>query len=206
MQLSKNFLVLTEILKSIGERIEGNLICDVFADNYVMERNLPKIENLQYLAKNKKRICEIGINACHSLLLMLEQNESADYLLFDLNNHRYTEPSLSYIKSLYKQTSIESVFGDSKITISNFLESNPQYKNTFDLIHIDGGHDDAEVNSDYESAKKLAAPNALIIFDDYDYQNIKTFIDSKLEIGEIEKVIDSSMVETNLHFVYKLKK
>ena len=46
---------ITKILKYVGERIEGNLICDIRPDNYVISRNKSKIKNLQYLCKNKKK-------------------------------------------------------------------------------------------------------------------------------------------------------
>lgn len=46
---------ITKILKDVGERVEGNLICDITPDNYVIKRNENKIQNLQYLAKDKKR-------------------------------------------------------------------------------------------------------------------------------------------------------
>ena len=76
---------ITNILEEVGEQIEGNLICDVKPTNWTIQKNIHKIKNLQYLVKNKKKICEIGVNACHSLLLMLLVNPNADYLLFDLH-------------------------------------------------------------------------------------------------------------------------
>lgn len=40
---------ITKILKDIGERVEGNLICDIRPDYYVITQNESKIKNLQYL-------------------------------------------------------------------------------------------------------------------------------------------------------------
>ena len=54
------------ILDNIGERVEGNLICDITSDNFTDERNESKIYNLIKLAENKSKICEIGVNAGHS--------------------------------------------------------------------------------------------------------------------------------------------
>ena len=81
-----HILNISNILKSIGEQVEGNYICDKTPDNCIIHENIEKIINLQYLVKDKKKICEIGVNACHSLLLMLFINPTAEYLLFDLNN------------------------------------------------------------------------------------------------------------------------
>jgi predicted O-methyltransferase YrrM len=203
IKLNEHFEKLSQILNEIGERVEGNLICDVDSGNIVISRNLAKIKNLQHLSKNKNKICEIGVNAGHSLLLMLEQNPTAEYLLFDLNNHKYTNPCIEYIKSAYPNTKIKIIYGDSKFTINNFINNNVDEMNTYDLVHIDGGHGLQEVISDYESCKRVAADESIVIFDDYDYGNIQNFIDLKLKENEIQKIIDSELVETNLHYVYK---
>ena len=76
MDLQNNIHIraIADILHNVGERVEGNLICDIDCDNYVIDRNFAKIHNLKFLCAGKKRICEIGVNACHSLLLMLLVN------------------------------------------------------------------------------------------------------------------------------------
>jgi predicted O-methyltransferase YrrM len=205
VKLNGHFEKISQILNEIGERVEGNLICDVDSSNIVITRNLAKIKNLQYLSKNKNKICEIGVNAGHSLLLMLEQNPNAEYLLFDLNNHKYTNPCIEYIKSAYPNTKIQVVYGDSKFTVNNFINNNIDEMNSYDFIHIDGGHGLQEVISDYESSKRIASDDSILIFDDYDYSNIQNFIDLKVKENEIEKITDNNLIETNLHFVYKLK-
>ena len=40
---------ITKILKQVGERVEGNLICDIYPDNWIYHENLDKIHNLQLL-------------------------------------------------------------------------------------------------------------------------------------------------------------
>jgi predicted O-methyltransferase YrrM len=205
VKLNGHFEKISQILNEIGERVEGNLICDVDSSNIVITRNIAKIKNLQYLSKNKNKICEIGVNAGHSLLLMLEQNPNAEYLLFDLNNHKYTNPCIEYIKSAYPNTKIQVVYGDSKFTVNNFINNNIDEMNSYDFIHIDGGHGLQEVISDYESSKRIASDDSILIFDDYDYSNIQNFIDLKVKENEIEKITDNNLIETNLHFVYKLK-
>jgi predicted O-methyltransferase YrrM len=205
---SLHFEKIAEILNNIGERIEGNLICDIHSENIVVERNRPKILNLQNLTEGKKKICEIGFNAGHSLLLMLEKNPTAEYLIFDLNAHSYTEPCLEYIKSVYPDTKIEVVFGDSTHTINDFLEKNPDKINTFDFIHIDGGHSLHLVVSDFHSCKRLSSENGIVIFDDYDWDGIGTFLEVKKLEKELEVVTknpynDLNLIPTNLHFIYK---
>lgn len=201
--LSENIKKLGEILNQVGERVEGNLICDVSSDNLVIERNYAKITNLQKLVKGKQKICEIGVNAGHSLLLMLEQNSEAEYLLFDLNNHKYTQPCVEFIKSIYPNTKIKIIYGDSKYTVNDYFNKNVEYMNTFDLVHIDGGHGFQELSSDYEVCKRVASDESIVVFDDYDYLNIKNFIDTKIIEKEIEKIENSDLIDTNLHFIFK---
>jgi hypothetical protein len=50
---------LTKILESVGERIEGNLVCDITPTNWVINDNIDKIKNLQYLCKNKKKLLKL---------------------------------------------------------------------------------------------------------------------------------------------------
>ena len=199
---NKHVQAISSILKTIGERVEGNLICDINPDNYQIHRNLNKIKNLQYLCKDKRKIIEIGINACHSLLLMILVNPTAEYLLFDLNNHTYTVPTLDYIRANFPDTKINAVFGDSCKTIHAFISMNPEQLNTYDLIHLDGGHTEDVFSQDYANSKKLATDSGIIIFDDYDLPNINKFINEKLRTKEIVEVDDKNIIKNDLHFIY----
>ena len=193
---------ITKILKYVGERVEGNLICDVRPDNYVLNKNKSKIKNLQYLCKNKKKIIEIGVNGCHSLLLMLLINPNAEYLLFDLGNHKYTIPTLKYIKTQFPTTKINIIFGNSVETMSEYIRVNQNNINSFDLIHLDGGHTENIFSQDYLNSKKLIVNKGIIIFDDYNMSNIKNFIDKKLKDNKIKELKDKNIIKNNRHFIY----
>jgi predicted O-methyltransferase YrrM len=193
---------LTKILESVGERIEGNLVCDITPTNWVIHDNIDKIKNLQYLCKNKKKIVEIGVNACHSLLLMLLINPEAEYLLFDLNCHKYTEPAFNYIKSQFPSTKINIIFGDSTKTMHKFIVDNQTELHSYDLIHIDGGHTIDIFSRDYNNSKQLSVNNGIVVFDDYDYHSIYTFIQKMIAQKEIIEYTDSNIIRTRLHFVY----
>ena len=193
---------ITKILYDIGERVEGNLICDIKPDNYIINHNKSKIKNLQYLCKNKKKIIEIGVNGCHSLLLMLLINPTAEYLLFDLGNHKYTLPTFNYIKKQFANTKINLILGNSIETIPEYIRDNQKDKNTFDLIHIDGGHTDDIFTQDYINSKDLIVKNGVIIFDDYNFPNIQKFIDLKIKDKEIIELNDKNIIKNNEHFIY----
>jgi predicted O-methyltransferase YrrM len=190
-----------KILKGVGERVEGNLICDIDPWNYTIERNLAKIRNLQTLCKGKK-ICEIGVNAAHSLLLMLLVNPAAEYTLFDLGNHRYTRPCLEYIRTQFPQTKITIIYGNSVETIARYIEENPAQLSSYDLCHLDGGHTHDIFSHDYANVKKLVKSDGVVIFDDYNYPEIHSFINKKLAAKEITEIKDG-LVKTGLHFIYR---
>ena len=194
---------ISKLLEDIGERIEGNLICDIEPYNYVINRNIDKIKNLQYLVKNKKKILEIGVNACHSLLIMLLINPDAEYLLFDLGEHLYTRKCIKYINQNFPNTKINIIYGDSTFTITEYIKNNSSILNTFDLIHLDGGHTENIFNIDYKNSKKLISKNGVVIFDDYDFINIKNFIDNKIKKNEIIEYKNNNLIKNKFHFIYK---
>jgi hypothetical protein len=71
---------------------------------------------------------------------MLLINSDAEYLLFDLNNHKYTEKTIEYIKKEFPNTKIQIIYGNSVETIPKYIVDNPNQLNSYELIHLDGGH------------------------------------------------------------------
>ena len=193
---------ISNILDSIGERVEGNLICDISSDNFTDVVNESKIKNLLTLSKNKSKICEIGVNAGHSLLLMVSSNPAAEYVLFDLGGHRYTRPCVEYIKNAYPSTKITEVYGDSNLTLREYVSSNEP--NTFDMIHIDGGHETHTVVNDFIYTQFLLKKDGVVIFDDYNFGNIKQVVDYYVSRNIIVKYNEDGLMETNLHYIYKI--
>ena len=189
------------ILNEIGERVEGNLICDVSADNFTDKGNESKIYNLLKLSENKSKICEIGVNAGHSLLLMISNNPTAEYLIFDLNAHIYTKPCMEYIKNAYPSTKITEVYGDALLTLKEYVKNNELH--TFDLIHVDGGHGMHNVVSDFIYTQELLTTEGIVVFDDYNYNNIRDVIDYYINRQVITKYIED-LVDTNLHYIYTM--
>jgi len=215
LQSNKHIISISKILENIDEKVEGNLICDITPYNFIYNDNLAKIKNLQYICKNKSKICEIGVNACHSLLLMVLVNPTAEYLLFDLNNHKYTEPCLDYIRTEFPNTKINIIYGNSVKTIYNYIKNNKNELNTYDFCHIDGGHTKDIFEHDFNNIKYLINNNKPVIFDDYNMNEIRQFINEKINNNEIikynengdekidEKInIANNIIDTNLHFIY----
>jgi predicted O-methyltransferase YrrM len=99
---------------------------------------------------------------------MLLENPTAEYLLFDLKNHRYTEPVINYVKESFPNTKINIIFGDSVETMTQYVLDNPEEMGTYDLCHLDGGHIERVFSVDYENTKKLLNKDGYVVFDDYD--------------------------------------
>jgi hypothetical protein len=195
---------ITNILRNIGEGIECNLLCDKTPENWTHNdpKSLSKIKNLQTMCKDKQKIIEIGVNACHSLMIMLLENPTAEYLLFDLNNHAYTVPTIKYVKESFPNTKINIIFGNSVQTITQYIEEHADEMGTYDLCHLDGGNSEDVFSFDYENMKKLIKKNACVVFDDYNYYEIHYFIDRKVGLNEIKQVTDN-LIPTDRHFIYQ---
>ncbi len=200
-EVTEHISNIAKILDSVGEQVEGNLICDISSDNLKDADNESKIYNLLKLAVGKSRICEIGVNAGHSLLLMVSVNPTAEYLLFDLGGHAYTRPCVEYIKNAYPSAKITEIYGDSNLTLRDYIKTNEL--NTFDMIHIDGGHETHTVVNDFIYTQFLLKPDGIVVFDDYNFGNIKEVVDYYVERNVITQY-DDKLVETDLHYVYKL--
>lgn len=196
---------LASILRKIGEPVEGNLICDKTADHFILDENLDKIKNLQYLVRDKKKICEIGVNAGHSLLIMLLENPEAEYLLFDLNSHAYTIPCLRYIASVFPNTKMSLITGDSTKIVPQFLMNHKDDLHQYDLCHIDGGHTYDVFSADFHNVKQLSKKACPVIFDDTNIDSINNFLKENVALNTISEYDDPNIINTNKHFVYSYK-
>ena len=110
-------------------------------------------------------------------------------------------PTLNYIKKAFPDTKITAIFGNSVDTVKKYSEDAAD-RAGFDMCHLDGGHTEDIFSKDYANIKTLVK-SGIVIFDDYDYGEIRNFIDKKLEKGEIIKYVDNTIINNNLHFIYK---
>jgi len=112
---------------------------------------------------------------------MLIINSDAKYLLFDLNNHKYTEKTIEYIKKEFPNTKIQIIYGNSIKPIPKYIVDNPNQLNSYELVHLDGGHTEDIFSKDYENCKNFITNDGIIIFDDYNMNDIKNFICNKIK-------------------------
>ena len=164
---SKKFIdeLLIPIVKNIGEPLEGNIFMTHHTLTYTnaFENKVKNISNL-VLNKNIKNVLEIGFNSGFSALLMLLSNPTITVTCVDLGEHKYTLPCYEQIKKLFGDR-INIIIGDSTIVL-------PTLTGTYDLIHIDGGHETSVASSDIIYSYKLSHPKTILIMDDYDFRNL----------------------------------
>ncbi len=90
------------------------------------------------------------------------------------------------------------MYGDTKITLSGYKKTK-----SYDMIHIDGGHDTHTVVNDFIYTRQLLKKGGVVVFDDYNYHNIKEVVDYYRDIGIISEY-DTDLIKTDLHYVYQI--
>ncbi len=146
------------IVEASGEPCEGNVLWhhEQFIENTEWGT---KRENITRFAKNAQSILEIGFNAGHSCLLYLMANPTSRIDLFDIGLHKYTRPCFDYLDTRFPGR-LTITYGDSRETIPKADQK------IYDLIHIDGGHEEDIVRSDLQNIRRLCGDRTVIISDD----------------------------------------
>ena len=131
------------------------------------------------------RICEIGFNAGHSAILLLLASSATTFTIFDIGHHRYTQPCLNYIEHIFPQVAFESIVGDSTLTMPTQMEGRQE---TYDLVHVDGGHSEFCATSDMKHADILLKSGGIMVVDDTDAPQINGLVNLYLASGKYEVV------------------
>lgn len=131
------------------------------------------------------RICEIGFNAGHSAMLLLLASSATTFTVFDIGHHRYTQPCLNYIEHIFPHVAFEYIVGDSTLTMPTQMEGRQE---TYDLVHVDGGHSEFCATSDMKHADILLKPGGIMVVDDTDAPQINGLVNLYLASGKYEVV------------------
>jgi len=165
-----------EIVTQSGVMLEGNAFYK-HATFDAWDALYAKQVNLFWCGKQANaRICEIGFNAGHSamLLLMGRDKTEIDFTIFDIGWHPYTKPCLEYIKSKYSHVKFTYIEGDSTKTVPLWLDGN---EGSYDVVHVDGGHNEHCVSNDMKNADVLLKSGGLMIVDDTYDAIINSYVD-----------------------------
>ena len=155
------------------------------------------------------KICEIGFNAGHSCMLMLLGREKTplDMTIFDIGHHAYTKPCLDYIQSAFPHTRLEYVEGDSTVTMPSWVNNHQDEQETFDVVHVDGGHSHFCITNDMMNTDQLVKVGGIIIVDDTDISYISNELDTYIQSGRYEeiKIFPMSQCQFQHRIARKLK-
>lgn len=161
--------ILEGLTKSISEYyiVEGG--------SYQISAQSARLRELVAVAPTPKTIMEIGFNAGHSALLFLANTPPETKVVsFDLGEYAYVFAAKRYIDSVFPGRHT-LVTGDSTFTIPNYEEQVAHRMNDpatapptrFDLIFIDGGHQDDIPLKDILHSQRLArSPSTIVAVDD----------------------------------------
>jgi len=149
-----------------GDHPEGGL----FTRDYLRAPVLvEKQRNLHALVSGPCRYLETGFNVGQSALAVLMANPENRVLSFDQGKHAYARPCAQYLQRSFPGR-LEVVWGDSKRTVAERLAEEP---GSFDVIHIDGGHDFDTARADLLNCRAAAGPDTLVLVDDVQEQPVK---------------------------------
>lgn len=189
--------VIQQIVDYHGEPCEGNVFWNHCTTNLDVTL-VTKQANLYHFAKEARNIIEIGFNAGHSCLLFLIANPYSKLTVFDMGEHKYTNMCYEYLCSQFPDR-INIIYGDSRTTVPKYIKDNPNH--TFDLLHIDGGHQMDVVTSDIINCSRVAdLRKNVVISDDDNDPTIHSINRSFVEQG-VFKEITSLPTFTYTHFV-----
>jgi len=194
-------LKLKQIILNSGGCLEGNMFYK-HKSMIIEPKFYPKQLNMFWTGKSipSTKICEIGFNAGHSTMLLLLGKEKTplDFTIFDIGHHAYTKPCLEYIKNTFTNVNFTYVEGDSTITIPNWISENPWVRGGYDIVHVDGGHNEHCIMNDMKNAHVLVKPNGFIVIDDTNFHKINKYVNGYIDYGNY-KEIDIVKTEGRLH-------
>jgi spermidine synthase len=157
--LINNKKIFDDILINCNNSFElgsGSYLFD--GKNYNYYFGMYKKQKLLFdLVKNCTSVLEIGTYMGHSLFIMLLSNPKLDIVSIDIDD-KYSVPSINVLNSNFEQN-IKFIKGNSLNVLDNITEK-------FDLIHIDGNHDESFILEEFEKCKKNARGTYKVLFDD----------------------------------------
>jgi hypothetical protein len=161
---------LNKIIIETGNKFEGS---NFYWHQTLIEENLlplpalaPARRNFWRVTRYKKSVFEIGFNAGHTALLVLMSNPDCTYLGVDICLNPYVEECAAYLASQFPGR-FKLVRGDSREVLPRLINSN--LRGSFDLLHVDGGHEVNICRTDLFNTLLLAGDSAShLILDDVD--------------------------------------
>jgi predicted small metal-binding protein len=205
-EINKFLIDIEKIIHRYNYPLEGNIFykhqTTILCNDFI-----PKQINLFWSGTMVvKNICEIGLNAGHSAFVLLlgrlfqDDRENKlktplNFTIFDIGHHPYTKPSLEYLKNNFSYVNFEYIEGDSKYEIPKWLNNNQEMLEQYDVIHVDGSHEEDSIKNDMRNVVKMCKVNGIIIIDDTDGPQTNKYVELYLKSGFFTEI---DIVETRV--------
>lgn len=122
-------------------------------------------------AAQPKAILEIGTWNGHRALQMLTTAPKAKYYGFDLFEDATpdTDAAEKNVKAHYSLRGVKSYLEGFDVTLvkGNTRETLARFEEPVDFVWLDGGHSVETIASDWANVRRVLAPDAIVLFDDY---------------------------------------
>jgi hypothetical protein len=105
---------------------------------------------------------EIGFNAGHSAVIMLDANKELRLVAVDIGSHSYAAPCAQVVEQLYPGR-MQVRWGPSNVILPKL---DRQQISEFDFVHIDGGHEIVTALADFKWFIREARLGCILIVDD----------------------------------------
>jgi len=149
---------------------------------------LKKQEALFRVGKTVKNVLEVGVYVGHSLLILLASNPTLKITCIDIDG-RYSPKVVDYLNTHFGNR-VTFILGDAVVAMKQLNSSE------YDMIHIDADHNLPAVTAQFYEARRVAQPNATVVFDDY--EALRPAIDGWIAEGVLKHVYTPWCLWTNV--------
>jgi predicted O-methyltransferase YrrM len=147
----------SELLELAGSSREGSSVPAQRAHFQALVRGLAADRPGQAV-----NVLEVGFNAGLGAAAFLEASPQVHVVSFDLAEHPYVVACAQHLRTRFPDR-LQLVMGDSLQTLPRFAAATGA---RFDLVLIDGGHEEATCRADIANARAAAGPGAPVVVDD----------------------------------------
>jgi hypothetical protein len=109
------------------------------------------------------------------------------FTIFDLGCHPYSRPCLNYLASKFPYTVFEYIEGNSVLSFPEWIKLTTP-KDTYDLVHVDGGHTLDCIKHDMKNASSILKSGGMLIIDDTNVDYINREVDAYIETNNYVEI------------------
>ena len=196
---------LNEIIKGVGEPLEGNIFYANGEPNpgdTLIDVFRPKRRALATFSIMHSSIFEIGFNSGFSALLALTANPKLRITSADICMHKYTVPCFEYLKSVFGDR-INLIEGNSLVAAPLHLSQD----NSYTAYHIDGAHDIPTAEADLNNVIRYAKKGSILCFDDTDFRELRLLVGMYVLKGDLTDIgmgTGMSLYDSNMHMFFRI--